>query len=247
MKFLHTADLHLGKIVSGVSMLDDQRYILKEITRIIEAEQVDAIIIAGDLYDRSVPPTSAVTLLNDTLYQWNVELGLPIFAIGGNHDSAERLNFGAAWYKHTHLFMAGKLSLPSSPVAFLDAEIWLVPFHEPALVRELSGDESIRSYEDAMQYLTSQIRSIHHPDKAQILVGHAFVAGGLPSDSERQLSVGNVDRVSTDAFHGFNYVALGHLHHPHAIHHPTIHYSGSPLKYSFSESSDQKKCSDCHF
>lgn len=240
MKLLHTADLHLGKIVSGVSMLEDQRYILKEITKIIEQEKVDGIIIAGDLYDRSIPPTSAVSLLNDTLYHWNVELKLPIYAISGNHDSAERLNFGSAWYKNTKLFMAGKLMKTIEPISLPEAEIWLVPYHEPALVRELLEDDEIRSYEDAMQAITKQIRSVWDASKAQILVGHAFVSGGIPSDSERQLSVGNVDRVSTNAFEGFQYVALGHLHHPHAITHPTIHYSGSPLKYSFSESADQK-------
>ncbi|EUJ17676.1 exonuclease SbcCD subunit D [Listeria aquatica] len=240
MKLLHTADLHLGKIVSGVSMLEDQRYILNEITKIIKHEEVDGIIIAGDLYDRSVPPTSAVSLLNDTLFHWNVELKLPIYAISGNHDSAERLNFGSAWYKNTQLFMAGKLMKTIEPISLAEAEIWLVPYHEPALVRELMQDDEIRSYEDAMQAITKQIRSVWDSSKAQILVGHAFVAGGIPSDSERQLSVGNVDRVSTTAFDGFDYVALGHLHHPHAISHPTIYYSGSPLKYSFSESQDQK-------
>ncbi|WP_088840421.1 exonuclease SbcCD subunit D [Listeria sp. ILCC797] len=240
MKLLHTADLHLGKIVSGVSMLEDQTYILEQITEIIKREKVDGIIIAGDLYDRSVPPASAVDVLNDIFYEWNVTLGLPIFAISGNHDSAERLQFGAAWYEKTALYLAGKITDPVQKVAFQNAEIWLVPFHEPGVVREKFNDSDIRTYEDAMQKITDSIRARADKTKKQILVGHAFVAGGISSDSERQLAVGNVDRVSTNCFAGFDYVALGHLHHPHAITHPTIHYSGSPLKYSFSESKDKK-------
>ncbi|AIS60054.1 exonuclease SbcCD subunit D [Listeria ivanovii] len=240
MKFLHTADLHLGKIVSGVSMLTEQEFILAEITKIAQEEKVDALIVAGDLYDRAVPPADAVKVLNDILVKWNVELGIPIFAISGNHDSAERLSFGTQWYASSKLYMKGKCSADFEAIPFMDAEIWLVPYHEPAIIREAFKDHSIRSFEDAMQAVTKQIRAKWNPAKAQILVGHAFVSGGIPSDSERQLAIGNVDRVSTNCFDGFTYTALGHLHHPHAINHPTIFYSGSPLKYSFSEVNDKK-------
>lgn len=240
MKFLHTADLHLGKIVSGVSMLAEQEYILAQITKIAQEEKVDALILAGDLYDRAVPPADAVRVLNDILVKWNVELGIPIFAISGNHDSAERLSFGSQWYESSKLYMKGKCTADFEAISFMDAEVWLVPYHEPAIIREAFGDNSIRSFEDAMQAVTKQIRSKWNPSKAQILVGHAFVSGGIPSDSERQLAIGNVDRVSTNCFAGFTYTALGHLHHPHAIRHPNIFYSGSPLKYSFSEVSDKK-------
>ncbi|PXC94678.1 exonuclease SbcCD subunit D [Listeria monocytogenes] len=240
MKFLHTADLHLGKIVSGVSMLAEQEYILAQITKIAEEEQVDALILAGDLYDRAVPPADAVKVLNDILVKWNVELGIPIFAISGNHDSAERLAFGSQWYESSKLYMKGKCTSQFEAISFMDAEVWLVPYHEPAIIREAFADNSIRSFEDAMQAVTKQIRSKWDTSKAQILVGHAFVSGGIPSDSERQLAIGNVDRVSTDCFDGFTYTALGHLHHPHAIRHPSIFYSGSPLKYSFSEANDHK-------
>lgn len=240
MKFLHTADLHLGKIVSGVSMLAEQEFILAQITKIAQEEKIDALIVAGDLYDRSIPPADAVNVLNDILVKWNVELGIPIFAISGNHDSAERLSFGTQWYESSKLYMKGKCSAEFETIPFMDAEIWLVPYHEPAVIREAFNDTSIRSFEDAMQAITKQIRTKWNPEKAQILVGHAFVSGGLPSDSERQLAIGNVDRVSTNCFDGFTYTALGHLHHPHAINHPSIFYSGSPLKYSFSEVSDKK-------
>ncbi|HAO6130877.1 TPA: exonuclease SbcCD subunit D, partial [Listeria monocytogenes] len=236
----HTADLHLGKIVSGVSMLAEQEYILAQITQIAEEEQVDALILAGDLYDRAVPPADAVKVLNDILVKWNVELGIPIFAISGNHDSAERLAFGSQWYESSKLYMKGKCTSQFDGIPFMDAEVWLVPYHEPAIIRQAFADNSIRSFEDAMQAVTKQIRSKWDTSKAQILVGHAFVSGGIPSDSERQLAIGNVDRVSTDCFDGFTYTALGHLHHPHAIRHPSIFYSGSPLKYSFSEANDHK-------
>lgn len=240
MKFLHTADWHLGKIVNGVSMLAEQRYILEQIARIVEEEQVDGIVIAGDLYDRSVPPADAVTLLNDVLMELNVTLGKPVFAISGNHDSAERVNFGSAWYEKSGLHIQGTLGKELAPIEWDGTQVWLVPYHEPAQVRAAFEDKTVRSFEDAMQAVTAKIRTVWDSDKAQILVGHAFVAGGLPSDSERQLAIGNVDRVSTNCFEGFDYVALGHLHHPHAIHHPSIFYAGSPLKYSFSEAKDKK-------
>lgn len=240
MKFLHTADWHLGKVVNGVSMLVEQQYILKQIAQIAKEEQVDGIIIAGDLYDRSVPPADAVTLLNDVLLELNVTLGKPVFAISGNHDSAERVNFGSAWYEKNGLHIQGTIGANLSPIEWNGAQIWLVPYHEPAQVRATLEDKSVRSFEDAMQAVTAKIRSEWDADKAQILVGHAFVAGGIPSDSERQLAIGNVDRVSTNCFDGFDYVALGHLHHPHAMHHPSIFYAGSPLKYSFSEAKDKK-------
>lgn len=240
MKVLHTADLHLGKIVAGVSMLQEQREILKQITSIAKEEKVDAIIIAGDLYDRSIPPTDAVELLDETLQTWNVDCEFPVLAISGNHDSQERLAFGSRWYENNQLFLRGKLTHKLEPIELKDTQFWLIPYHEPAQVRELYKDENIRSHEDAMQYIVKQIKEIQDPMKAQVLIGHAFVAGGIPSDSERQLSIGNVDRISSQVFEDFTYTALGHLHHPHAINHPTIYYSGSPLKYSFSEVADQK-------
>ncbi|WP_163653473.1 exonuclease SbcCD subunit D [Listeria sp. PSOL-1] len=240
MKLLHTADLHLGKIVNSVSMLPDQRYILEQITAIIEKEQIDGIILAGDLYDRAIPQVEAVNLLNDILFQWNVKKQLPIFAISGNHDSADRLSFGSAWYENHQFYMAGKLTAEINPIPFMDSEIWLIPFHEPAVLRDLTGDKTIHSYENAMQKIVQQIKQKWNPAKCQIFVGHAFISGGIPSDSERQLSIGHVDRISTDCLADFTYTALGHLHHPHAINHPTIFYSGSPLKYSFSEVNDRK-------
>lgn len=240
VKILHTADWHLGKILNGKSLLDDQKYILRQLIEIVREEEIDAIIIAGDLYDRSIPSTEAVTLLNDTLYELNVVLKIPVFAISGNHDSAERLSFGSAWYEQNNLFISGSLANSLMPIEWHDIQFWLVPYHDALMARDCFQAEEIKSFDEAMAYITNKIRATQKPDKMQILIGHTFVAGGVPSDSERVLSVGNVERVATDTLAGFDYVALGHLHHVNALTHPKIQYSGSPLKYSFSEVDDIK-------
>ena len=240
VKILHTADWHLAKILNGKSLLDDQRYILRQIIELTRAEEIDAIIIAGDLYDRSIPPTEAVTLLNDTLYELNVLRKIPIFAISGNHDSAERLAFGSAWYEQNKLFLTSKLTNLIMPIEWNNIQFWLIPYHDALTARAVLQDENIKSFDDAMQQIIAKIKEQQDPDKMQMLVGHTFVAGGVPSDSERVLSVGNVDRVAVDTLADFDYVALGHLHHANALSHPKIQYSGSPLKYSFSEAKDNK-------
>lgn len=247
MKLLHTADWHLGKIINGISMIEDQKYIIRQIIEIAKKEEVDAIILAGDLYDRSIPPTDAVTLLNDTLYELNITLQIPIFAISGNHDSAERLSFGTNWYEKSRFYLAGKLLDGMIPIEFHDTQIWLVPYHDALTAKAVLHDSEIQTYNDAMAKIIEQITPQQDPTKAQILVGHAFVAGGVPSDSERVLSIGNVDRVAVDNFVGFDYVALGHLHHPNALNHPSVKYSGSPLKYSFSEVEDIKSINIVEF
>ncbi|MGL5042319.1 MAG: exonuclease SbcCD subunit D [Culicoidibacterales bacterium] len=240
MKLLHTADWHLGKIVNGVSMLDEQRYILRQIIEIAKQEEVDGIIIAGDLYDKSVPPTEAVKLLNDTLYELNVLRKIPIFAISGNHDSAERLSFGTAWYEQNNLYLAGKLTYDIMPVEWGDAQFWLVPYHDAITTRAIFKQDAIKTFDDAMKVVVDQIKLKQDPNKLQVFIGHAFIAGGIPTDSERQLSIGQVDRVAKDHFACFDYTALGHLHNPNALIMQKIGYSGSPLKYSFSEAKEVK-------
>ncbi len=240
MKVLHTADWHLGKVVNGISMLDEQRYILRQIIEIAKEEEIDAIIIAGDLYDRSVPPTEAVKVLNDTLYELNVMRKIPIFAISGNHDSAERLSFGSAWYEQNKLYLAGRLTPQITPIEWANTQFWLVPYHDAITAKAVLGHEEIRSFDDAMKVIIEEIKIKQNPEMTQIFIGHAFIAGGTPTDSERQLSVGNVDRVAITNFDDFDYVALGHLHNPHALNNEKIVYSGSPLKYSFSEANEIK-------
>ncbi|MGE7601655.1 exonuclease SbcCD subunit D [Peribacillus sp. NPDC097675] len=243
MKFIHTADWHLGKIVHGVHMTDDQRHALLQFIEIIEEEKPDAVVIAGDLYDRSVPPTDAVELLDEILYTINVKMNIPIVAISGNHDSAERLSFGSSWYRHSQLYIHGKLTKTCEPVHIKGVNFYCVPYAEPGTVRHLFNDESIHSHQEAMKRITGAIEETLNPNEANVLVGHAFVLGGKTSDSERVLSVGGSGCVTADLFDAFDYTALGHLHSPDAIRHPKVYYSGSLLKYSFSEAKQNKSLS----
>ncbi|MCJ8006377.1 exonuclease SbcCD subunit D [Lederbergia wuyishanensis] len=243
MKFIHTADWHLGKLVHGVYMTEDQRYVLNQFVQFIEEENPDAIIIAGDLYDRSVPPTESVSLLEEMLFKINVQLNVPILAISGNHDSAERLSFGSSWYKHSNLYINGKIEESFKPIHINGANFYLVPYTEPGIIREYFQDQSISSHDDAMKRIVSEIEECINPNEPNIFVGHAFVLGGKTSDSERTLSVGGSGCVSIDHFSPFSYTALGHLHSPDAIKHDSVRYSGSLLKYSFSEVNHKKSVS----
>jgi DNA repair protein SbcD/Mre11 len=243
MKFIHTADWHLGKLVHGVYMTEEQREVLNQFVELVEQEKPDAVVIAGDLYDRSVPPTEAVELLDETLFKINVELKTPILAISGNHDSAERLSFGASWYKHSGFYMQGKLSSQLAPVHLGGVNFYLIPYAEPGIVRQVLNDDSVHSHDDAMRALVGQIEKNLNPHEPNVFIGHAFVLGGQTSDSERILSVGGSGCVTSDCFAPFSYTALGHLHSPDAIRHDTIRYSGSLLKYSFSEAKQRKSVS----
>ncbi|WP_313803667.1 exonuclease SbcCD subunit D [Cytobacillus sp.] len=243
MKFIHTADWHLGKLVHGLYMTEDQRYFLNKFVEVVEEEKPDAVVIAGDLYDRSVPPTDAVELLNEILFKINVELKTPIVAIGGNHDSAERLSFGSSWYKKSHFYLTGKLESDIHPIHIKGVNFYLVPYAEPGVVRHLLNDESIHSHQDAMKAVIGKIEQSLNPNEPNVFVGHAFVLGGKTSDSERTLSVGGSGCVSAELFDPFSYTALGHLHSPDAIKHPKVRYSGSLLKYSFSEAKQEKSIS----
>ena len=243
MKFIHTADWHLGKLVHGIYMTEDQRYFLNKFVELVEEEKPDALVIAGDLYDRSVPPTDAVELLNEILFKINVELKIPIVAIGGNHDSAERLSFGSSWYKQSQFYLTGKLEPEIHPVHINGVNFYLVPYAEPGVVRHLFNNESIHSHQDAMKAVIGKIEESLNPNEPNVFVGHAFVLGGKTSDSERTLSVGGSGCVGAELFDPFSYTALGHLHSPDAIKHPKVRYSGSLLKYSFSEAKQEKSIS----
>lgn len=243
MKFIHTADWHLGKLVHGIYMTEDQRYFLNQFVDLVAEEKPDAVVIAGDLYDRSVPPTEAVELLNEILFKINVELKTPVVAIGGNHDSAERLSFGSSWYKQSQFYLAGKLEKNIKPIQINGVNFYLVPYTEPGVVRHLLENETITSHNDAMKAVVGEIEKTINPNEPNVLVGHAFVLGGKTSDSERTLSVGGTGCVNADVFAPFSYTALGHLHSPDAINHEKIRYSGSLLKYSFSEAKQSKSIS----
>ncbi len=243
MKFIHTADWHLGKLVHGVYMTENQREALNQFVEIVAEEKPDAVVIAGDLYDRSVPPTDAVDLLDEILFKINVELKTPVVAIAGNHDSAERLSFGSSWYKHSQFYLSGKLTNSFKPVQVNGVNFYLVPFAEPGVVRQLLEDDSIHSHQDAMKALIGKMEEHLNPNEPNVLVGHAFVLGGQTSDSERVLSVGGSGCVGAELFEPFSYTALGHLHSPDAIKHDKVKYSGSLLKYSFSEAKQNKSIS----
>jgi DNA repair protein SbcD/Mre11 len=243
LKFIHTGDWHLGKLVHGIYMTEDQRFLLNQFIDVVAEEKPDAVVIAGDLYDRSVPPIDAVELLDEVLFKINVELNIPVVAIAGNHDSAERLSFGSSWYKHNHFYLTGKLTPDLRPVQVNGVNFHLVPYAEPGQVRHLLDDPTVHSHQDAMKALIGKIEENMNPNEPNVLVGHAFVLGGETCESERTLSVGGSGCVTSDLFAPFSYTALGHLHSPDAIRHDKIKYSGSLMKYSFSEAKQRKSIS----
>ncbi|WP_445487550.1 exonuclease SbcCD subunit D [Niallia sp. 03133] len=243
MKFIHTADWHLGKLVHGLYMTEDQRYILNQFIELVKEEQPDAVVIAGDLYDRSIPPTEAVNLLDEVLYTINVELKTPVLAISGNHDSAERLSFGSSWYQQNRFYLNGKVEKSFKPVHIKGVNFYLVPYCEPVIVRQLMEDDKIMNHHHAMQAIIKKIEEQLNHEEPNILVGHSFVLGGKTTDSERVLSVGGTGCVGAELFSSFTYTALGHLHSPDALSHDTVKYAGSLMKYSFSEANQKKSVS----
>lgn len=240
MKFLHLADLHLGKRVNGFSMLEDQAYILRQILAILDDEQPDGVLIAGDVYDKSVPSVEAVGLLDGFLTELRAR-GVPVLLISGNHDSPERLAFGGRVMDSCGIHISPVYDGALAPVTLHDefgpVHVWLLPFVKPAHVRRWFPDADIESYTDAMA------EAVAHMDidtaARNVLVTHQFVTGGTRSGSE-ELSVGGTDNVDSGVFAPFDYVALGHLHGAQHIGRETIRYAGSPLKYSFSEARQHK-------
>lgn len=240
MKFLHLADLHLGKRVNGFSMLEDQAHILRQILAILDDEQPDGVLIAGDVYDKSVPSVEAVELLDGFLTELRAR-GVPVLLISGNHDSPERLAFGGRVMDSCGIHISPVYDGALAPVTLQDAfgpvHVWLLPFVKPAHVRRWFPDADIESYTDAMA------EAVAHMDidtaARNVLVTHQFVTGGTRSGSE-ELSVGGTDNVDSGVFAPFDYVALGHLHGAQRIGRETIRYAGSPLKYSFSEARQHK-------
>ncbi|UFU01243.1 exonuclease SbcCD subunit D [Radiobacillus kanasensis] len=245
MKILHTADWHLGKIVNGIHMTEDQSYVLDQLLDIIEQERPDVIVIAGDLYDRSIPPKEAVELLNRVLTTIATKFQIPMVAISGNHDSPDRLEFGRELFKAQKFYLETKLRAPLQPITIDDpygpVHFHLIPYIEPADAREFFEDDSIQSHQTAMEAIVRHIKEHHNMEERHVFVGHAFLAGGMESESEERLSmVGGSPYIDTKMFQDFHYVALGHLHQPQRVSSDTIRYSGSILKYSFSEANHKK-------
>ena len=235
MKLIHLSDLHIGKRVNEFPMIQDQEYILKSILEIIDSEAPDGVIIAGDVYDKSVPSAEAVTLLDNFLVSL-AKRSLEVYIIAGNHDSPERLSFGNRLIEASGIHISPIYSGNVEPYSLCGANIYLLPFIKPAHVRACYPDEEISSYSDAIKVAVGKMNI--DPSKVNVLVTHQFVTGASQCDSE-EISVGGSDNVEASVFEPFNYVALGHIHSPQNIS-PKIRYCGTPLKYSFSEASHKK-------
>lgn len=241
---MHLADLHLGKRVNGFSMMEDQEYILNRILEIMEEEQPDGLLIAGDVYDKTIPPAEAVRLMDDFLTAVAAK-HVPVFLISGNHDSAERVAFGHQLMQGSGIWISpvydGTIRHHTLEDRWGEVNIYLIPFLRPSVVRSFFPDVEIEDYTDALRTIIEDLRV--DTSRRNVVLAHQFVtaAGALPEtcDSE-QLSVGGLDRVDGSVFSPFDYTALGHLHGPQCVGSETIRYAGSPLKYSFSELHQKK-------
>ena len=242
MRILHTSDWHIGRQFHNVSLLEDQRHVLNQIVEAAKSESVDVVIVAGDIYDRAIPPASAVTLVDEVFNRLINDLGIPVIAIAGNHDGPQRLGFASRQLAKAQLYIAGLLSEDMQSIVLEDDHgevvFYPIPYADPATVRDLFNDDTIRSHDQAMQRVIKALPN--HKKQRSVAISHCFLAGGMDCDSERPLSVGGSDQISSKHFKGFNYVALGHLHRQQRQSAENIRYSGSPLKYSFSEESHEK-------
>ena len=238
MRFLHLADLHKGKRVNEFSMIEDQRYILNQILDIVKEQEVQCVLIAGDIYDKAVPSAEAVLLLDQFISRL-AEMNVKVVAISGNHDSPERIGFGAEIMSTSGVYMSHPFNGNVEKVTLEDEcgpiNIYMLPFIKPAVVRPFFQEEDVSSYDRAMEIVINSI-SIN---KRNVLLVHQFVKGGSICESE-EVSIGGVDQVSADYFENFDYVGLGHLHGPQTIGRETVRYAGTPLKYSFSEVNHKK-------
>jgi len=243
MKFIHTSDWHIGRQFHNVSLLEDQRYVLDQLLSYVVQESVDAVVIAGDVYDRAIPPAAAVALLDDVFTVLCTEMQVPVIVIPGNHDSAQRLSFGARQLSQAGLHILGDLNRVTEPVVINhpdgDVAFYGVPYNDPETVRNMFG-EPVSTHDEAHSYLVNQITASMSGDHRNVLMSHCFVSGAQESESERPLSIGGADRVSYQPCIPFDYVALGHLHSPQSQGASHIRYCGSLLKYSFSEQHQKK-------
>ena len=240
MKLIHLSDLHIGKRVNEISMIEDQAYILEQILQIAEQEQADAVLIAGDVYDKTVPSGEAVTLFDDFLCRL-AQRKLPVLIISGNHDSPERLAFGNRLLETNRIHISPVYDGNIQPVTLSDefgqVDFWLLPFVKPAHVKRFFPEETVESYTDACRVAVEKMPL--NREKRNVLLTHQFVTGAATCESE-ELSVGGSDNVDASVFESFDYVALGHIHGPQNIGSNRVRYCGTPLKYSFSEERHHK-------
>lgn len=244
MKFLHTSDWHLGRQFHNVSLLEDQRNVLKQLIDYLKNNAVDAVIVAGDVYDRSVPPTVAIELLDEVVSSICTDLNIPMIMIPGNHDGARRLGFAAKQMKGAGLHIISDFEQMMTPVVLKselagDVAFYGMPYNDPEQVRH-HYQNSVTTHDEAHQFLCECIKAQRDTSQRHVLISHCFVDGAMESDSERPLSIGGSDRVNHEHFADFDYVALGHLHQPQKKGEEHIRYSGSLMKYSFSEQHQKK-------
>lgn len=262
MKIIHTGDWHIGKIVNEFSMIEDQAFILEQLIEIIKEEKADALLIAGDLYDRSIPPIEAVELLDETFSKIILDLNIPILAISGNHDSAERLSFCSNIMTKNKLYIAGNFDKNIKKITLKDnsnnVNFYLVPYADPREISHIFEDDEISTHDAAMNKVILKIKQSMNENEKNILVAHGYVTFMKEldetlneselsvccdletSDSERPLSIGGTDLINGKYFSCFDYTALGHLHGPQNVGSDKMRYSGSLLKYSFSEVNQKK-------
>ena len=240
MIFLHTSDWHLGATEGERELREDQYFFIDEICRIIEERQVDAVLLAGDVYDRSVGSASAIRLYNYAMERICRDLKKTVLTIAGNHDSADRLSSCGSLLEKAGLYISGAAEREARVVAFDDAEVFLLPWVTEEKVRSLYPEEKISDLTGAYQVLTDHMRERFSPDKKHIVVSHAFITNAETSTSDRAAEIGFATQVSASVFDGFDYVALGHIHKPQNVN-GHIRYSGTPMPYSFGKEESQEK------
>jgi DNA repair protein SbcD/Mre11 len=245
MKFIHTADWHLGKVVYQRSMIEDQRFILDKLLEYMKAEEIKVLVIAGDIYDRSIPPAEAINCLNEFLDKAINAYKMTVLIISGNHDSSDRLEFASGIMGKQGLHIVGNLEKEMKKIVLEDehgpVNFYLLPFFKPSVIKYDMEVSEIQGFDDAMQYYLS-IQDIDI-NQRNVLITHQFVSGSsdmIQSESEMPLSVGGTSQIGVEHFDMFDYVALGHLHAPQSIGSPTCRYSGSLLKYSVDEAKQRK-------
>ena len=244
LRFIHTADWHLGRIFHGQHLTEDQSYLLQDFLRMVTETKAEAVILAGDIYDRAVPPTEAVELFDEVLAKLLLEKKVKVFFIAGNHDSASRIGFGSRLFAGQGLFVQGLLTKTMAPVVLEDSYgpvyFSLLPYMEPSTVRSVFRIEEMMDFDAATGTVVEQAAAKIPAGRRSVAVAHAFIAGGQSSESERPLSVGGSSNVGAGWFRPFSYTALGHLHNAQPAGAENIRYSGSLMKYSFDEAGQKK-------
>lgn len=246
MKLLHTADWHIGRTLNGYSLLDEQKYAFKQILKIAKAENVDGIVVAGDLYDRAIPSTDAITDLNEMFKEINIDNKLPVYAISGNHDGAKRLNYGRDWMEFNNFYINTLLDEAFTPVETKDSQLFLLPFFDPMDARVyyqkqgMAEDKvkNIKTISDAISLVLDDIYQNFDPNKKHLLITHFAIspsAKDIDLTSETTSKVGGLETLNAALFDKFDYVMLGHIHTHLASPSKTMKYSGSPVKFNVKE------------